>query len=65
MIEKIELTMINGTVHHFKRGKFGVEMIKVDKDKCLILVSFAEREFGKREIIIPLQNVEKCEYLLR
>ncbi|ADL58047.1 MULTISPECIES: hypothetical protein [Methanothermobacter] len=65
MIEKMELTMTNGTVHHFKRGEFGVENIKVDKEKCFILVSFSEREFGKREIIIPLQNVEKCEYLLR
>ncbi|MDI6702762.1 hypothetical protein [Methanothermobacter wolfeii] len=65
MIDKMELTMTNGTVHHFRRGEFGVEAIMVDKDKCFIKVSFKERDFGKREIIIPLQNVEKCDYIIK
>lgn len=63
MIDKIEITMINETVHNFRRGEFGVENIEIDELRGLIEIIYAAHEMGTTKVIIPLQNVEKCEYL--
>jgi len=63
MIDKIEISMINETVHNFRRGEFGVESIEIDEVKGLIEIIYAAHEMGTNKVIIPLQNVEKCEYM--
>jgi hypothetical protein len=63
MIEKIEISMINETVHNFRRGEFGVESIEIDEERGLIEIKYAAHEGGEKQVLIPLQNVEKCEYL--
>jgi hypothetical protein len=63
MIEKIEVTMTSGDVHNFKRGEFGVESIEIDELRGLIQMSYGMKEGGKKYVLIPLQNVEKCEFL--
>ncbi len=63
MIEKIEVSMTSGDVHNFRRGEFGVENIEIDELRGLIQISYANKEGGKKFVLLPLQNVEKCEYL--
>ncbi len=63
MIEKIEVSMASGDVHNFKRGEFGVESMEIDELRGLIQISYGNKEGGKKYVLIPLQNVEKCEYL--
>ena len=63
MIEKIEVSMTSGDVHNFRRGEFGVESIEIDEIRGLIQISYGIKESGKKYVLIPLQNVEKCEYL--
>ncbi|MDD3984557.1 MAG: hypothetical protein PHY59_01395 [Methanobacterium sp.] len=63
MIEKIEIFMVSGDVHNFKKGEFGVESIEIDEVKSLIQINYMNKEGGKKYVLIPLQNVEKCEYL--
>jgi len=63
LIEKIEVSMTSGDVHNFKRGEFGVESIEIDELRGLIQISYGIKESGKKYVLIPLQNVEKCEYL--
>jgi hypothetical protein len=63
LIEKVEVSMTSGDVHNFKRGEFGVESIEIDELRGLIQISYANKEGGKKYVLIPLQNVEKCEYL--
>ena len=55
--------MTSGDVHNFKRGEFGVESLEIDELRGLIQVSYGIKEGGKKYVLIPLQNVEKCEYL--
>jgi hypothetical protein len=63
LIEKIEITTTSGDVHNFKKGEFGVEAIEIDELKGLIEISYGLTEGGKKYVFIPLQNVEKCEFL--
>jgi hypothetical protein len=63
LIEKIEVSMTSGDVHNFKRGEFGVESLEIDELRGLIQISYGIKESGKKYVLIPLQNVEKCEYL--
>ena len=63
MIEKIEVSMTSGDVHNFKKGEFGVESLEIDELRGLIQISYGINERGKKYVLIPLQNVEKCEYL--
>jgi phage-related protein len=63
MIEKIEVTMTSGDVHNFKRGEFGVESIEIEELRGLIQISYGIKEGGKKYVMIPLQNIEKCEFL--
>jgi len=63
MIEKVEICMVSGDVHNFKRGEFGVESIEIDEVKDLIQINYMNKEGGKKYVLIPLQNVEKCEYI--
>jgi hypothetical protein len=63
LIEKIEVSMTSGDVHNFRRGEFGVESLEIDELRGLIQVSYGTKEGGKKYVLIPLQNVEKCEYL--
>lgn len=63
MIDKIEISMINESVHNFRRGEFGVEGIEIDEERGLIEIIYAAHEMGTNKVIIPLQNVEKCEYM--
>jgi hypothetical protein len=63
MIEKIEVNMTSGDVHNFKRGEFGVESIEIDELRGLIQISYGIKEGGKKYVLIPLQNIEKCEFL--
>jgi hypothetical protein len=55
--------MTSGDVHNFRRGEFGVENLEIDELRGLIQVSYGIKEGGKKFVLIPLQNVEKCEYL--
>lgn len=63
LIEKIEVSMTSGDVHNFKKGEFGVESIEIDELRGLIQISYGLKEGGKKYVLIPLQNVEKCEFL--
>jgi len=63
MIEKIEITTTSGDVHNFKKGEFSVESIEIDEIRGLIEISYGLTEGGKKYVFIPLQNVEKCEFL--
>ena len=63
LIEKIEVSMTSGDVHNFKKGEFGVENIEIDELRGLIQISYGLKEGGKKYVLIPLQNVEKCEFL--
>ncbi len=65
MIEKLEVSLINENVHNFKRGEFGVEKIKIDEDRGLIEITYGAKEDGVKHVIIPLQNIEKCDYTER
>lgn len=55
--------MTSGDVHNFRRGEFGVENIEIDELRGIIQISYANKEGGKKYVLLPLQNVEKCEYL--
>lgn len=44
MIEKIEITMMNETVHNFRKGEFGVQNIEIDETR-----GFIEIEYGVQE----------------
>jgi len=55
--------MTSGDVHNFKKGEFGVESLEIDELRGLIQISYGIKESGKKYVLIPLQNVEKCEYL--
>ena len=65
MIEKLEVSLINENVHNFKRGEFGVERIEIDEKKGLIEIVYAPKEDGVKRVIIPLQNIEKVDYIER
>lgn len=63
VIDKIEINMVNGTVHNFKKGEFGVESIEIDNVRGFIEINYGEHEMGSRRVIIPIQNIEKCEFI--
>ena len=65
MIEKIEISMINGAVHNFKKGEFGVNTIELNEMTGLIGINYNAKESGIKHVIIPIQNVEKCEYVMK
>ncbi|WP_286242718.1 hypothetical protein [Methanobacterium ferruginis] len=62
MIDRIEISMINEAVHNFRRGEFGVENIEIDENRGFIEISYTSQERGIKKVILPLHNVEKCEY---
>ena len=63
MIDRIEVSMINESVHNFRRGEFGVESIEIHEKRGLIEVIYGSQDTGKKIVLIPLQNVEKCEFI--
>jgi len=65
MIEKIEITMINETVHNFRKGEFGVHNITIDENRGFIEIEYSAQEGGEKKVMIPLQNVEKCEFIVK
>ena len=65
MIEKIEITMINETVHNFRKGEFGVQSIEIDETRGFIEIEYGIQEGGEKKVMIPLHNVEKCEFVLK
>jgi len=65
MIEKLEVSLINENVHNFKKGEFGVEKIEINEKRGLIEVVYGAKEDGVKHVIIPLQNIEKCDYTER
>ncbi len=65
MIEKIEMTMINETVHNFRKGEFGVQNIEIDESRGFIEIEYGVQEGGEKKVMIPLQNVEKCEFIVK
>lgn len=65
MIEKLEVSLINENVHNFKRGEFGVRKIEIDEDRGLIEVTYEPKEDGTKRVIIPMQNMEKCDFIMR
>lgn len=54
--------MINESVHNFRKGEFGVESIKIHEKRGLIEIIYVSKETGTKIVLIPLQNVEKCEF---
>ena len=62
MIEKLEVSLINENVHNFKRGEFGVEKIEINEKRGLIEITYGAKEDGIKHVIIPLQNIEKCDF---
>jgi hypothetical protein len=65
MIEKIEISMINETVHNFRKGEFGVQKIEIDESRGFIEIEYTIQETGSKKVMIPLQNVEKCEFMVK
>ncbi len=65
MIEKIEISMINGAVHNFKKSEFGVNNIELNEMTGFIEISYNPKENETKHVIIPIQNVEKCEYVMK
>jgi hypothetical protein len=65
MIEKIEITMMNETVHNFRKGEFGVQNIEINETRGFIEIEYGVQEGGEKKVLIPLQNVEKCEFMLK
>ena len=65
MIDKIEITMINETVHNFRKGEFGVQSIEIDETRGFIEIEYGIQEGGEKKVLIPLQNVEKCEFVVK
>lgn len=65
MIERVEVTMTNGTVHNFRRGEFGVESIIINHQSGFVEILYGQQEIGRKQVLIPLQNVEKCELVER
>ncbi|MGZ7068021.1 MAG: hypothetical protein ACXVHT_06955, partial [Methanobacterium sp.] len=65
MIDKLEVSLINENVHNFRRGEFGVRKIKIDEDRGLIEVTYEPKEDGTKCVIIPMQNIEKVDYVQR
>ena len=63
MIEKLEVSLINENVHNFKRGEFGVKKIEIDEDRGLIEITYEPKEDGTKIVIIPMQNIEKIDYI--
>jgi len=63
MIDKIEISMINETVHNFRKGEFGVQSIEIDEIRGFIEIEYGIQEGGIKKVMIPLQNVEKCEFM--
>lgn len=62
MIDRIEVSMINESVHNFRRGEFGVESIEIHEKRGLIEIIYGLQETGHKIVLIPMQNVEKCEF---
>ena len=65
MIDKVEITMINETVHNFRKGEFGVQHIEIDETRGCIEIEYGTQEGGEKKVLIPLQNVEKCEFVVK
>lgn len=50
MIEKIEIGMINETVHNFRKGEFGVQSIEIDEIRGFIEVEYGAQEGGVKRL---------------
>ncbi|TMS43077.1 MAG: hypothetical protein FGO69_01530 [Methanobacterium sp.] len=65
MIEKIEISMMNETIHNFRKGEFGVQNIEINEKKGLIEIDYGVQEGGQRKVLIPIENIEKCEFMVK
>lgn len=65
IIEKIEISMMNETIHNFRKGEFGVQNIEINEKKGLIEIDYGVQEGGHRKVLIPIENVEKCEFMVK
>ena len=63
MIDKIEISMINESVHNFRKGEFGVQNIDINEVRGFIEIEYGAQEGGVKKVLIPLENVEKCEFM--
>ncbi|MBM4242112.1 MAG: hypothetical protein FJ150_10725 [Euryarchaeota archaeon] len=63
MIEKIEVSMMNENIHNYKKGEFGVKSIDINYQKAIIEIKYGSQEGGIRKVLIPLENIEKCDYI--
>ena len=64
IIEKIEISMMNETIHNFRKGEFGVQNIEINEKKGLIEIDYGVQEGGQRKVLIPIENIEKCEFMV-
>ncbi|HOI70800.1 MAG TPA: hypothetical protein PL055_06935 [Methanobacterium sp.] len=65
IIEKIEISMMNETIHNFRKGEFGVQNIEINEKKGLIEIDYGVQEGGQRKVLIPIENIEKCEFMVK
>ncbi len=65
IIEKIEISMMNETIHNFRKGEFGVQNIEINEKKGLIEIDYGVQEGGQRKVLIPIKNIEKCEFMVK
>ena len=65
IIEKIEISMMNETIHNFRKGEFGVQNIEINEKKGLIEIDYGAQEGGQRKVLIPIENIEKCEFMVK
>lgn len=63
MIDKIEISMINESVHNFRKGEFGVKSIEIHEVRGFIEIEYGYQQGGIKKVLIPLENVEKCEFI--
>jgi len=61
----MEVSMINENVHNFKKGEFGVESININEKRGFIEITYTTHEIGVRHVLLPLENVEKCDYIIK
>lgn len=63
IIDKIEINMINESVHNFRIGEFGVKTIEIDEIRGFIEITYEKQGGRVKKALIPISNVEKCEFI--
>lgn len=56
---------MNETIHNFRKGEFGVQNIEINEKKGLIEIDYGVQEGGQRKVLIPIENIEKCEFMVK